>query len=75
MYKVTITDIRDNEVLVSRNFKDNEEKALKYFNLLKQDAVVRKNDYYDIDEEIKFTDIKFSLLKDDEETDYFTVNS
>ncbi|MBQ2870810.1 hypothetical protein IJE86_03800 [bacterium] len=73
MFKVIITDKRDETILVSRNFKNNEDKAFKYFNLLKQDAMLRRNDYYDIDEEIKFSDIKLSLYKDDEELEYFTI--
>ena len=55
------------------NFKTNEEKAQKYFNLLKQDALMHKNDYYDIDEEIKYSDIKYELLKDEEVIEYFTI--
>ena len=73
MFKVIITDKRDETILVSRNFKNNEDKAFKYFNLLKQDAMLSRNDYYDIDEEIKFSDIKLSLYKDDEELEYFTI--
>ena len=73
MFKVIITDKIDETILVSRNFKNNEDKAFKYFNLLKQDAMLRRNDYYDIDEEIKFSDIKLSLYKDDEELEYFTI--
>ena len=49
------------------------EKAEKYFNLLKQDALMHKNDYYDIDEEIKYSDIKYILSKDDEEIEIFTI--
>ena len=73
MFKVIITDKRDETILVSRNFKNNEDKAFKYFNLLKQDAMLRRNAYYDIDAEIKFSDIKLSLYKDDEELEYFTI--
>lgn len=73
MYIVQMTDKRDDSKMSSRNFKNNEEKAQKYFNLLKQDALMHRNDYYDIDEEIKYSDIKYSLLKDNEEIEYFTI--
>lgn len=73
MFKVTIIDKRDDEVLTSRNFKNNQEKAEKYFNLLKQDALMHRNDYYDIDEEIKYSDIKYVLFKNDEEIEIFTI--
>ena len=73
MYYVKMVDKRDDSQISSRNFKSNEEKAQKYFNLLKQDALMHKNDYYDIDEEIKYSDIKYELLKDEEITEYFTI--
>lgn len=73
MYKVEMIDKRDDSVISSRGFKNNEEKAEKYFNLLKQDALMHKNDYYDVDEEIKYSDIKYVLLKDEEEIEIFTI--
>jgi len=73
MYYVKMIDKRDDTQISSRNFKNNEEKAQKYFNLLKQDALMHKNDYYDIDEEIKYSDIKYELLKDEEVIEYFTI--
>ncbi|MEE3417703.1 MAG: hypothetical protein VZQ62_00020 [Methanosphaera sp.] len=73
MYYVKMIDKRDDTQMSSRNFKNNEEKAQKYFNLLKQDALMHKNDYYDIDEEIKYSDIKYELLKDEEVIEYFTI--
>lgn len=73
MYYVKMIDKRDDTQISSRNFKNNEEKAQKYFNLLKQDALMHKNDYYDIDEEIKYSDIKYELLKDEEIIEYFTI--
>jgi len=73
MYYVKMIDKRDDSQISSRNFKNNEEKAQKYFNLLKQDALMHKNDYYDIDEEIKYSDIKYELLKDEEVIEYFTI--
>lgn len=73
MYYVRMIDKRDDTQISSRNFKNNEEKAQKYFNLLKQDALMHKNDYYDIDEEIKYSDIKYELLKDEEVIEYFTI--
>jgi hypothetical protein len=73
MNYVKMIDKRDDTQISSRNFKKNEEKAQKYFNLLKQDALMHKNDYYDIDEEIKYSDIAYYLLKDDEEIEYFTI--
>lgn len=73
MYYVKMMDKRDDSQISSRNFKNNEEKAQKYFNLLKQDALMHKNDYYDIDEEIKYSDIKYELLKDEEVIEYFTI--
>ncbi len=73
MYYVKMIDKRDDSQISSRNFKNNEEKAQKYFNLLKQDALMHKNDYYDIDEEIKYSDIRYELLKDEEVIEYFTI--
>lgn len=73
MYYVKMIDKRDDTQISTRNFKTNEEKAQKYFNLLKQDALMHKNDYYDIDEEIKYSDIKYELLKDEEVIEYFTI--
>lgn len=73
MYYVKMIDKRDDTQISSRNLKNNEEKAQKYFNLLKQDALMHKNDYYDIDEEIKYSDIKYELLKDEEVIEYFTI--
>lgn len=73
MYYVKMIDKRDDTQISSRNFKNNEEKAQKYFNLLKQDALMHKNDYYDIDEEIKYSDIKYELLKNEEIIEYFTI--
>ena len=73
MYYVKMIDKRDDSQISARNFKKNEEKAQKYFNLLKQDALMHKNDYYDIDEEIKYSDIKYELLKDEEVIEYFTI--
>lgn len=73
MYYVKMIDKRDDSQISTRNFKTNEEKAQKYFNLLKQDALMHKNDYYDIDEEIKYSDIKYELLKDEEVIEYFTI--
>lgn len=73
MYYVKMIDKRDDTQISSRNFKNNEEKAQKYFNLLKQDALMHKNDYYDIDEEIKYSDVKYELLKDEEVIEYFTI--
>lgn len=73
MYYVKMIDKRDDTQISLRNFKNNEEKAQKYFNLLKQDALMHKNDYYDIDEEIKYSDIKYELLKDEEVIEYFTI--
>lgn len=73
MYIVKMIDKRDESKISLRNFKNNEEKAQKYFNLLKQDALMHRNDYYDIDEEIKYEDIAYYLLKDDEEIEYFTI--
>lgn len=73
MYYVKMIDKRDDTQISSRNFKNNEEKAQKYFNLLKQDALMHKNDYYDIDEGIKYSDIKYELLKDEEVIEYFTI--
>lgn len=73
MYYVKMIDKRDDTQISTRNFKNNEEKAQKYFNLLKQDALMHKNDYYDIDEEIKYSDIKYELLKDEEVIEYFTI--
>lgn len=73
MYYAKMIDKRDDTQISSRNFKNNEEKAQKYFNLLKQDALMHKNDYYDIDEEIKYSDIKYELLKDEEVIEYFTI--
>lgn len=73
MYKVEMIDKRDDSIISSRGFKNNEEKAEKYFNLLKQDALMHKNDYYDVDEEIKYSDIKYVLLKDEEEIEIFTI--
>lgn len=73
MYYVKMIDKRDDSQISTRNFKKNEEKAQKYFNLLKQDALMHKNDYYDIDEEIKYSDIKYELLKDEEVIEYFTI--
>lgn len=73
MYYVKMIDKRDDSQMSSRNFKNNEEKAQKYFNLLKQDALMHKNDYYDIDEGIKYSDIKYELLKDEEVIEYFTI--
>ena len=34
---------------------------------------MHKNDYYDVDEEIKYSDIKYILLKDEEEIEIFTI--
>lgn len=73
MYKVEMIDKRDDKIILSRGFKSLKEKAEKYFNLLKQDALMHKNDYYDIDEEIKYSDIKYVLSKDDEEIEIFTI--
>lgn len=73
MYYVKMIDKRDDSQLSTRNFKTNEEKAQKYFNLLKQNALMHRNDYYDIDEEIKYSDIKYELLKDEEVIEYFTI--
>ena len=62
MYYVKMIDKRDDSQISARNFKKNEEKAQKYFNLLKQDALMHKNDYYDIDEEIKYSDIMIIMI-------------
>ena len=34
---------------------------------------MHKNDYYDSDDEYKYSDLKFTLNKDDELISYFTV--
>lgn len=73
MFTVKIINKKDDEVIYLRNFKSLEEKAEKYFNLLKQDAVAHRNDYYDIDEELKYSDLKYIYSKDDEEISYFTI--
>lgn len=76
MFTIKIIDRETEEtVIYMRNFRKNEERASKYFNLLKQDATLHKNDYYDSDDEYKYSDLKFTLNKDDEIISYFTVGN
>jgi len=76
MFTIKVIDRETEETVVyTRNFRKNEEKATKYFSLLKQDATLHKNDYYDSDDEYKYSDLKFTLNKDDELISYFTVGN
>ena len=76
MFTIKVIDRETEEkVIYMRNFRKNEEKAVKYFGLLKQDAMMQKDDYYDSDDEYKYSDLKFTLNKDDELISYFTVGN
>lgn len=63
----------EDEVLNTRNFGQDSVGAEKYFNLLKTDYATRKDEYYDKDKEIKYSDIKVNLLQDDKIINYFMV--
>ena len=72
MFTIKVIDRETEEkVIYMRNFRKN----IKYFSLLKQDAMMHKNDYYDSDDEYKYSDLKFTLNKDDELISYFTVGN
>lgn len=71
MYSVLISKKEDEEKIQERNFDTREAEANKYFNLLKIDMISHSSDdYFDIVEEIKYSDIRISLIKDDEEILY-----
>lgn len=78
-YEVRTLKRKDDEVLNIRYFKNDEEKARRYFNLLKTDYVYRKDSYYDEDEDIKISDLKISLIEifgeKEKELLYFTVGA
>lgn len=72
MNKIIIVN-RENEeeVYYERMFEEGTE-ASKYFNLLKIDYANRKDEFYDKDKEVKYSDIKV-VLDLDGETSYFTI--
>lgn len=68
MYSVVIKLKEEEKELQRRNFGESQDKAEKYFNLLKMDIVSHKRDaFYDEPEGIKYSDIILYLFKDDEE--------
>jgi len=72
MYTVLIMKKDDNKELQKRDFQDNQAKAEKYFNLLKEDISSHsREDLFDATEGIKYSDIRLLLFKDDEEISRF----
>ena len=72
MYSVVIKLKEEEKELQRRNFKESQEKAEKYFNLLKTDILSHKKDaFYDESENIKYSDIIISLFEDDKEISHF----
>lgn len=68
MYSVVIKLKEEEKELQRRNFGESQDKAEKYFNLLKMDIISHKGDsFYDESEGIKYSDIILYLFKDDEE--------
>ena len=64
---------KSGEVLNIREFGEDSASAEKYFNLLKADYATRKDEYFDKDKEIKYSDIRVNLLENDEIINYFMV--
>lgn len=72
MYSVVIKLKEEEKELQKRNFKESQEKAEKYFNLLKTDILSHKKDaFYDESENIKYSDIIIYLFEDDKEISHF----
>ena len=72
MYSVVIKLKEEEKELQRRNFKESQEKAEKYFNLLKTDILSHKKDaFYDESENIKYLDIIIYLFEDDKEISHF----
>lgn len=72
MYSVVIKLKEEEKELQRRNFKESQEKAEKYFNLLKTDILSHKKDaFYDESENIKYSDIIIYLFEDDKEISHF----
>ena len=73
MYSVKLFNKKNDELIEERKYNEDSNRAEEYFNLLKTDFINHKTDYYDIEKDIKYSDIKVSLFKDDDEINYFTI--